>query len=306
MVRRHTGGGGGHTGIVVLTDKVQIGILIDGQIVTGGADDAGHVGQLPLSGLGDGVDQIQHGLLLHAVHIAMIEIVADLAVVDLVLQLDTDGNHRHHVRVLSQHLAHGGDVILYVLIRHLGVAVHLGGNIPGTLTLFPVFAGDGGVHGQGPQHGNIHLAEDIQQAAHILQVVLLDAQHVAVIVIHHALAEGGSLIADDVVAEGLQVVQLAVNVEFAVLVNTDFHPAVVAQHLGVHIVAGETVTQELVLIPREPNALDIAVALQDILDQVGLFAPHLRRNVGLGDILLRLYRSRRGAQYAGHNHYDAE
>ena len=271
--------------------------------MAGGSNHAGGVGQILLGRLGDGVDKVQHGLLLHAVHKTMVKIVADLAVVNLVLQLDTHRHHHHHVGILGQHLAHGGDEILGVLIRHLGVGIGLGGDVPRPFALLPVFTGNGRVHGQGPQHRHTHLTADIQQAAHILQIVLLDARHVAVLVKDHALTQRRALVAHNIKSQSLEVVDLAVDIGLAVLIQADGHPAVAARLFGVEIVARQAVTQPGVAEPGVPDTLQIAVTGQNLLDAVGRIAPHLRGLVRLGGVGDR---RRRGTQHAADQQHHAE
>ena len=59
------------------------------------------------------------------------------------------------------------------------------------------------MEGHGPQNGHTDLLTHIQQAAHIGDIYIVDAQHVAVIIVHNALAVGRALITHQVKAQGL-------------------------------------------------------------------------------------------------------
>ena len=127
-----------------------------------------------------------------------------------------------------------------------------------------------------PHHRHTDLAAHIQQAAGIVQVILLDAQHVAVVVKDDALAVDGAAPSHHVVTHGLEVVNLTVHVVGAVTIQLDGGPILTAVGvviLGHHVVAGEVVTTLTGVDPRIPDTIQQAVALNDILQQGVLLGP---------------------------------
>ena len=67
-----------------------------------------------------------------------------------------------------------------------------------------------------PHHRHTDLAAHIQQAAGIVQILLLDADDVAVLIVYHALAVDGTAPGHHIKAHGLEVVDLAIHLVGAV------------------------------------------------------------------------------------------
>ena len=269
------GGSAGVVGVAVATDQVQIQRLKHSRIVGAGGDGAGDLGCLFLHRLVDDVQEVLHIVLGHAPVLTAGKVVAQLAVIGVVILLVGQGDERHHVGVLCQHLAQRLDKPLGVMLGHGGVAIHLRDHIPRLIA--PIHRARGGMEANGPHHRHTDVTAHIQQAANVVDILLLDAQHVAVFVIDDALAVDGAAIGQHIVAQRLQVVDLTI--DLVGTIGVDAHGGVVTLQtvvFGHHFVGGQGVTQVLIPEPGIPHAIDQAVPLQDLVDQRGLLQPRQR------------------------------
>ena len=268
-------------GVLVVTHQIQVEVTIDGLVAVVGGNGTSHIGQLLASHLVDLLHKVDHILVGDTVHLTTVggEMIALAQVVDLVLRLVGDGDQRHHVGVLGQHLAQGTNEALGIMIRHGGITQHLGNEMPALNAV--VGRHRGRVEIDVPHHGHADLAAHIQQAAGIVQVLLLNADDVAVVVKHDTLGEDGAAVGHNVIAHGLQVVDLTVDLVCTVIIQLDTVPVLSGAGVvigGHQVVAGQVVTGLPGVEPGQPDAIDQTVPLQD------LFNEHLVAGTGPGEI----------------------
>ena len=271
------GRGGVHTvdtghrtlvGIAVAAHDVHIHLAVQTQIVAVGGDGAGNLGHFFLHHLVYGVDEVEDVFLGGAKGFGgEAPVIGLVGVVNLVLHLVGEGDERHHVVVLPQHLTQGFDKFLGVVIRHGIVAVHTAEHIPHVGAV--IVGGGRGVEADVPHHRHTDIAANIQETSHVGEIFLFDTQHVAVVVVDDSLSVGRAGDGQHIVAQGFEVIDFGVDVIGAVGIDAHLIEIVpsIGNPLGGHLVGGEAATEIGVGKPGIPDALNEAVPLQDLLIQ---------------------------------------
>ena len=150
-----------------------------------------------------------------------------------------------------------------------GVSVLLRHNVPRVHTV--IIGAGGGVEADGPHHRHTDLAAHIQQATGVVQKLLLDADDVAVLVVNDTLIVDGAAVTQQIITHRLEVVDLAIDLIGTHGVHSHLGPA--AAFIFHHqLVTRQAVAHVAAVKPREPDAVDETVALQNLLDEHGLAA----------------------------------
>ena len=264
-------------GVLVVTHQIQIEITVDGLVAVVGGNSAGHARQFLTSHLVDLLHKVDHILVGNTIHLTAVggEMIALAQVVDLILRLVGDGDQRHHIGVLGQHLAQRTDELFGIVVSHVGVAQHLGDEVPALNAV--VGRHRGGVEIDVPHHRHTDLTAHIQQATSIVQILLLDADDVAVVVKHDTLGEDRSTIGQNVIAHSLQVVNFTINLVCAIVIQLHTVPILSGRGIvfGHQLVTGEVVTGLTLVEPGHPDAVDETIALENLFNKhlIGLAGP---------------------------------
>ena len=279
-----------------MAHQIQLETGKGGLILVVGGHGTGDVGQHLLAHVVDALHEVNHVVAVDTVHRAdaVVKVVADGSVVDLVLGLVGDGDQSHHVGILAQNLTQGLNEALGVVVGHGAVAQHTADDVPALHTV--VVGGGGGVEVDVPHHGHTDLTAHIQQTADVLLVHGINADNVAVGVVHNALAVNGAAPGHHIVTHGLEVINLTIDLVGAVIIQLNTSP-IGAVILGHHLVATEVVAALAGVNPRIPHAIQQTIALDDLLQQ-GLA-------LGPGEVTSHLGKHG-GGDGASHHHYGAQ